>query len=190
MIVLVVDGQRAAELGCAAARAVCDALRPHARGEGAEETCVGSGVHQIAFRTQPKMADEAEDMVLCIAAGRLLWDAPVSVANAIWLALCSQQRQLEEEQPANAERIAFDGGLLLRSGAWFGLTDNPKLQAEVVKEAGHNRQLRRCLPGGVRGGVLNAPRIFHDTRTPAQRLSALIAKADGGTKIRIRALLQ
>src|SRR5690348_5295636 len=126
LVVLVVEGQRAAELGCAAARAACDALRPHARGEGIEETRVGSGVHQLAFRTQPKLADEAEDMVLCIASGRLLWDAPVSIANKIWLALCSLQRRLAEEQPANAERIAFDGGLLLRTDAWFGLTDNPK----------------------------------------------------------------
>jgi hypothetical protein len=173
VVVLVVNGQRAAELGVDTARAVCDALRPHVRGEGADETSVGQGVHQLEFRTQPKLADEGENMVLCIAGGRLLFDAPVSVASRIWSALCAQQRQLEEEQPVNAERIAFDGGLLLRTGAPFGLTDNSKLQQEVVKEAGHNRDLRRFLPGGVRGQVLAAPRIYHDSRSPEDRIRML-----------------
>ena len=187
VVVLVVNGRRAVELGWQAARALCDALRPHARGEATGETSIKHGRFELAFRTEPPLADELDAKVLCIANGSLLFDAPVAVALAMWAALCSQQRRLEEE--AHAEQIAFDGGLLLRTGAPFGLTDNPKLQHEVAKEAGHNRTLRRALPGGVRGAVLSAPRIFHDTRTPAQRLADLFARSNSRVRTGIRALL-
>lgn len=187
-IALVLDGRRAVEFGWRAGRDVCDALRPHARGDSSEETQVFFGSFTLSFMTHHKLIEGEEDMVLCVGNGQLLFDAPRSKALEIWRGLCSHVRQLEEED--HAEQIAFDGALLLRTNAPFGLTDNPKIQREIAKEAGHNRTLRRALPGGVRGlRILGAPRIFNDTRTPRQRMAALIAKAGSAERLQIRQLL-
>ena len=56
----------------------------------------------------------------------------------------------EAEEYCHANRIIGDQALLQRLGVNMGLTSNPAILAEAGKEAAHNRDLRRYLPGGVR----------------------------------------
>jgi hypothetical protein len=63
-------------------------------------------------------------------------------------ALLSAGRQAEEW--ANAESIAADSAILMRSGAPFSLSDHPKIIAEAAKQAAWDSTLRRAMPGGVK----------------------------------------
>lgn len=54
------------------------------------------------------------------------------------------------EEYANAEQVVMDGAILLRSGAPFGISDNPKINEEIKKEAVSNRLLRTSMTGGVK----------------------------------------
>ena len=62
------------------------------------------------------------------------------------MAMKSQARRLEELEAF--EGVVFDQAILQRTGMPFGLTSNPKLQAEAGKEAAWNSELRRYIPGG------------------------------------------
>lgn len=67
--------------------------------------------------------------------------------------------RMAEERDA-VESVIYDHALLTRSGAPFGLSDNPAVQSEVGKEAAWNRELRRALPGGVRSAeVVGTPTL-------------------------------
>lgn len=187
-VVVVVDGRRAFELGWKAARELADLLGAQVRGLANGETRLRVGADEVAFRRHPKAPDQLEDMVLCLAGGALLFDAPVSVARQIWTLFVGAQRLAEEW--AHADQIAADAGLLLRTGAPIGLTDNPQIQAESVKVARDDRTLRRALPGGIKStAVIGAPRVFHDTRSPAEQLAGLFAKSDQAHRQRILAKL-
>lgn len=96
--------------------------------------------------------------VLLLANGKLLLDLPYPTALEIAKALKEVAKRAEEW--AQAERIAADQALLLRSGAPFGITNHPKILDEAKKQAVHDRVLRRALPGGIRSmGVVGAPTI-------------------------------
>lgn len=188
-VLVVVNGRCALELGWKAARELCALMGAQLRDPPpAGETSLRAGSVHVAFRRQPKLDDEREGMLLCILNGQLLFDAPLSVARKIWALLTGAQRQAEEW--AHAEQVAADAGLLLRTGAPIGLTDNPKIQDEAVKVARDDRTLRRALPGGIKSTVvLGAPRVFHDTRTPAEQLAQLFARSDQSHRQRILAKL-
>jgi hypothetical protein len=76
-------------------------------------------------------------------------EAMLEVAQAMML----QARRALEMRPKNAEKLAVDSGLLLRAGLPFGLTSNPQILADARKEAECNRDLRKALPGGIKGQV-------------------------------------
>jgi hypothetical protein len=97
-------------------------------------------------------------MVLVLFDGALKFEMPWRAAARLWRAVVTKARQADEL--AHADQVVLDGALMLRTGAPCGLTDNPAIQAEVVKAAVHDRDLRRYLPGGVKGTViLGAPVI-------------------------------
>jgi hypothetical protein len=188
-LIVVVNGRRALELGWTSGRELCTLMGAQLREPApAVETSLRVGPAHVAFRRQPRLDDEREDMLLCILNGVLLFDAPLSVARQIWTLLTGAQRLAEEW--AHAEQVAADAGLLLRTGAPIGLTDHPKIQEESIKVARDDRTLRRALPGGVKSTVvLGAPRIFHDQRPAADRLAALFARSDQANRQRILAKL-
>lgn len=65
------------------------------------------------------------------------------------------------EEWANAERIAHDSAILMRSGAPFSLSDHPAILSEARKEAAWNGELRRAMPGGVKSEeVFGLPTIL------------------------------
>ena len=76
------------------------------------------------------------------------------------------------EEICKANQIIMDNALLQRSGALpgIGLSDHPKIKDETIKEALHNRDLRRYLPpqkksvgngiGGIKSrGAVGAPSL-------------------------------
>jgi len=74
----------------------------------------------------------------------LPWNVALDVASAL------REKAKDAEEVAKAEGIIFDQALLIRTGAPIGLSSHPDIQAEAAREAVGNRQLRRCLPGGVK----------------------------------------
>jgi len=93
---------------------------------------------------------------------QLPWQAGLDLAKAL------QAQSKKAEEIAKAEQLIFDQALLMRSGAPFGLTNHPQIQAEASKEAQWNSELRRRLPGGVKAkGVVGSPALIrHIPKNP------------------------
>ncbi len=72
------------------------------------------------------------------------WNVALDVARAL------EKKARAAEEIAKAEGLIFDQALLVRTGAPLGFTDNPDIQKEAAKEAAHNSDLRKYLPGGVK----------------------------------------
>jgi hypothetical protein len=105
-------------------------------------------------RTTVNVGQQAHHVLLEIN-GRVT-EMPWEAAKDLATALRTMAAKAEEFQKAAG--IAFDQAILLRSGAPFGLTDNPDIQAEAAKEAAWNSDLRRKMPGGVKSEeVLGTP---------------------------------
>lgn len=154
-VFFVLNGRRAFDLGWKAALEFADALRTQWRAsaawskDGTLPALPELAVGPLAVRQQGAQ-------VLVLASGALLFEMPWTAAARLWKAV--KTKALEADEMAHADQIALDGALLLRTGAPFGLTGNPKIQTEIAKEAVHNRDLRRYLPGDVKGTViLGAP---------------------------------
>lgn len=87
---------------------------------------------------------EGDQILIVETSGQSLLIAPLAAALEIGHALIAQARKLEELE--NAQALAMDQAILQRSGVGFGLTRNPKIQAEAGKEAAWNSDLRRYIP--------------------------------------------
>jgi len=98
--------------------------------------------------------------VLLLINGALVQIMPWQRALECAAALQSVARKAEEWD--KAEAIAMDQAILMRSGAPFGLTDHPRIQQEAIKLAGHDRDLRRYLPSGIKSkSVVGTPTVSH-----------------------------
>jgi len=69
---------------------------------------------------------------------------PRKLAAALWEALVARARDVEEQ--VKAEQVAADQAILMRTGAPFGFSSDPKIQDEAAKLAAHDRTLRRAIP--------------------------------------------
>ena len=99
--------------------------------------------------------------VLLIKNGRCIAELPWQAADDVANALKAVARKAEEWH--SAERIASDQALLIRAGAPFGLSNEPLILGEAVKQAVHDRKLRRALPGGVKSKeVFGTPSIIQN----------------------------
>lgn len=84
------------------------------------------------------------------------WNAAIDVAHEI----IAKARAAEEIAKAN--NIIFDNALLIRSGAPFGLSNNPDIMKESANEAAWNTTLRRSNLGGLKSeGIVGAPTVRH-----------------------------
>ena len=88
------------------------------------------------------------ERVLLLKNGVLIGDLPYQTALILSDVLRTKGKQAEEV--AKAEQVISDSALLIRSGAPFGLSSNKNILSEAIKEAAHNRSLRRFLPGGIK----------------------------------------
>jgi len=82
--------------------------------------------------------------VVMVINGRQVEGMPWQTALQLAKALTSVAKQAEEWD--NAERIASDQALLMRTGAPFGITQHPKIRSEAEKRALYDRTLRRYIP--------------------------------------------
>ena len=80
-------------------------------------------------------------------------------ADEFAAALRATARVAESHQ--KAARIIADSALLMRGGAPFSLSNDPRVLDAARNEAAWNRDLRRQLPGGVKSDeVLGLPTII------------------------------
>ena len=97
----------------------------------------------------------------------LPWGHALQVARAI----TAQARRAEEIE--KAEQVSFDHGLMLRTGAPFGLALNARVRQAGEHKAAWDRTLRRALPGGVKSQEkVGVPTVRHAAKE----------KGDGPTK--------
>lgn len=107
-------------------------------------------------RKQMTVRQEGE-RVLLIVEGRAILDVDWQGALAIAQGLQIQGKKAEEV--AKAEEVIFDGAILARSGAPFGISANPDIQEEVRKEAAWNSDLRKAMPEPESYGTLYPFRV-------------------------------
>lgn len=83
---------------------------------------------------------------------------PWQVSTVLAKAIHAKGKQAEEM--ANLPRLLSDQALMFRTGAPFGLSNNPDILKEAAHKAQFDRELRK-LPGGVKSTALvGTPRII------------------------------
>lgn len=103
-----------------------------------------------------RVRDEGKTVVL-ILDGRAT-EMPPQIARQLARALHAKAGRCEEV--IEAERIAFDQAILMRAGATIGLTNRPEILRDAITAAGHDRRIRRYMPGGIRAkAVFGTPTI-------------------------------
>ncbi len=103
------------------------------------------------------------DRVLIIRDGQALMDLPWDAALILSRGIHIKAKKAEEQ--AKALQIVSDQAILTRVGFKIGLTRNPKIMQEAMKEAAWNTQLRRYIPpprahGIASGEVFGTPSII------------------------------
>ena len=103
------------------------------------------------------------ERVLIIKNGIAIMDLPWDAAFTLAKAITTQAKKAEEI--AKALDIISDQAILTRVGFPIGLTRNPKIMKEAMKEAAWNTQLRRYIPpsrahGIASGEVFGTPNII------------------------------
>lgn len=99
------------------------------------------------------------ERVIVLEDGKVVLNLPWEMALSVGKVLVKRSKIAEER--ANALQVIKDQALLIRAGAPVGLTSDPEIQKEAVKEATHSRELRRALPGGIKSqSVVGAPTII------------------------------
>lgn len=99
------------------------------------------------------------DKVQIIKDGKLVMEMPWDAALEFTRAMRGVARLAETYAKANA--VIIDHAILLRAGVPIGLTDGEKFHDEVAKEAAHNRDLRRYMPGGVKSkAIVGTPSVI------------------------------
>ncbi len=83
---------------------------------------------------------------------------PWQIADQLGRGLLAKARQAEEVQ--NSEQVIRDNAILMRAGSPVGLSSNPDIISETVKEAVSGDEVRRYMPGGVKSkSVIYAPTV-------------------------------
>lgn len=110
---------------------------------------------------------EGPHTVLCFGK----WARPLSYDDlaAFASALLEAVRQAESCDVRVLNQQVADGALLLRAGAPFGISNNPRVKDAIRTEVAHNRTLRRALPFVSAKPVPDAPRV-----RPTSRLDAAL----------------
>lgn len=113
---------------------------------------------------------DGNGQVLYTFRGKVVFDSPVRWEIADLIARNSTRAARAAEEHCKANQIIYDNALLHRSGRmpFLGLSDHPLIKDETIKEALHNRELRRALPyqrhstgiGNIKSkGIVGTPTI-------------------------------
>ena len=117
--------------------------------------------------------DNGNGKVVYLYNGKNLFNADVPWEVADQIAKKSTRAARKAEEICKANQVIMDNAILQRSGVLpgIGLSDHPLIKKESIKEALHNRDLRRYLPhqkpnvasgmGAIkRRGVVGAPSLI------------------------------
>ncbi len=171
-VFIVLDGRRVLDLGWRKALDFAKALRTQISAVCLSETSNTALIaNELSVGTLSVRCAGGD--VLVLHNGQLLFTMPWKFASRLWSALVTKAREADEI--AHADQIAYDGAILLRTGSPFGFTNHPKIQEEIVKEAVHNRNLRRYLPEGIKGTVVHGAPVICQL-APIQEMRSLAAK--------------
>lgn len=178
-IVWAFNGTRVIGFGWRPALDICKVMRAQIDAAEAPEPPVVAE-HTVTFaQGQIRLGIRVQgEMLMFIANGRLLFDIPVAQAKQLWQATLGQARKLEEADPSTADRVARDAAIALRSGAPFGMSDNPAIRDEAHKLAAWDTQLRQMpmAPGVQSQEALGAPVVTLGSLDPAVELRRLAAR--------------
>ena len=118
------------------------------------------------------ISHDGNGKVLYLYNGKAIFGGKVPWEVADKIAKQSTRAARLAEEVCKANRVIMDNALLQRSGVLpgIGLSDHPLIKAETIKEALHDRDLRRYLPyqkpnvsngmGAIkRRGVVGAPSL-------------------------------
>jgi len=107
-----------------------------------------------------RINDDGFHIILTDEAGRSLiipWNAALEVAKEM------KAKALKIGEATHADKLINDQALLIRLSIPLGLSDNPDIKKEALKEAQWNSELRRYLPnvkGIPSGEVVGTPGII------------------------------
>jgi len=107
-----------------------------------------------------RISDDGFHVLLTDETGKTLiipWNAALEVAKEM------KAKALKIGETAHADKLINDQALLIRLSVPLGLTDNPDIKKEALKEAQWNSELRRYIPsvkGIPSGEVMGAPKII------------------------------
>ncbi len=155
-IAWIIEGRRMVDFHWKAGDALCQGIRHFLAGLESSYKVQVLRIHWSNIGT-----------VLIDIGGRTVLDMTAGDLEAVSVATRAQCRKAEEEECAN--QVAFDGALLLRTGAPFGMTDNPKIKEMVLTEASSNRTLRTALPGMKDTTLFGAPIVVQQPDHSAVR---------------------
>lgn len=92
--------------------------------------------------------DKDKGRVIILEEGKVVLDVPWNMALSIGRSLIKQAKIVEEH--VKAPEIIKGQALLQRVGFPIGLTNNPDIQKEAMKEAVNSKELRKAFPGGIK----------------------------------------
>lgn len=116
-----------------------------------------SRIHIPVLRTLEVRTDN--DRVVLLEEGKAILNIPWEMASNLGRMLIAKSKIAEEQ--AKALDIIKDQAIIQRAGFKFGLTNDPDIQDEAMKEAQYNRKLRRAMPGGVKSkGKVGTPTLI------------------------------
>lgn len=130
---------------------------------------IAKAIRRVARSTEPEAKyenDEAKcwkegDKVICDLLDGTYLDLEPKNAIALGDALYQVAKRAEEWE--NAEQIAVDSGILIKAGAPFALTSNPKILDLTKQEIATNKAIRR-MPGSVKFGNIKSEETFGTPR--------------------------
>lgn len=103
--------------------------------------------------------DEDKGRVIILEEGKVVLNVPWNMALSIGKSMIKQAKIVEEHE--NANQIIKDQALIQRVGFPVGLTNNPKIQKEAMKEAVNSKKLRKALPGGIKSqSIVGTPTLI------------------------------
>ena len=118
--------------------------------------------------------------------GRLLQVFPYNIIKTVWDVLTQSCRIAESAELEVINQTISDQSLMQRSGLPLGLTDNKKMQGEIMKETYHNKELRKfVIASHIIDTPMGIPVLTNNTK-PEDRINRIILRGSDYERERLR----
>lgn len=150
---------------------------------------IRKGEHGDYLGTNHRVVLSEDGIEIFTRHGALLFNIPQAYAQKVFDALTQMCRRAEAHDLAVINKMIEDQALMQRAGLPFGLTDNKKMQGEIMKEAHYDKKLRKYLaPKHLIGTPCGVPKIRMHSN-PLQDVMSMMNKGRGNEKIICRKIL-